>query len=213
MTQLQPCVKTEAWITATWDEYLQVIQHPDFAFAKSYYYNEQMRIEMSPVGADHADDNGIIVILINLWGMIKNIPMRLLVNCSYRKTGSREAQPDASYYIGETVKSAARGSSIVSLDQTLPPDLVIEIADSSLGDDLGQKRILYEDLGVREYWVVDVKNTKITAFNILSNSGSERITESQILPNFKIALLEEALKRSRQQDHTEVGNWFIEQIR
>lgn len=213
MTQLQTSVKTDTWITATWEEYLQIIEHPDFAKAKSYYYYQQMRVEMSPVGADHADDNGIIVILINLWGMIKGIPMRLLVNCSYRKTGIREAQPDASYYIIDNVKLAPRGSSIVNLDQTLSPDLVIEIANSSLGNDLGLKRILYEDLGVREYWVIDIKKAQIIAFNILSNCGSERITEFQILPNFKMALLEEGLKRSREQDHTEVGNWFIEQIR
>jgi Uma2 family endonuclease len=213
MNQLQTQVKTDTWITTTWDEYLQILEQPDLTKVRSYYYNQQMRIEMSPVGADHADDNGIIVILINLWGMLQEISMRLLVNCSYRKTGIREAQPDVSYYIGEQVKLAPRGSSIVNLEQNLPPDLVIEIADSSLGDDLGQKRILYEDLGVKEYWVVDVTTAQIIAFKILSNCGSERITESEILPRFKIALLEEGLKRSRQQDNTEVGNWFMAKIR
>ncbi len=212
MNQLQTPIKTDTWIPATWDEYLQILEQPNFGKARGYYFNQQMRIEMAAVGANHADDNGIIVILVNLWGMFRGIPMRLFVNCSYRKTGIREAQPDASYYIGERVKLAPRGSSIVNLDENLPPDLVIEIGDSSLGDDLGQKRILYEDLEIREYWVVDVQNAKIIAFKILSNCGSERITESEILPNFKIALLEEGLKRSRQQDNTEVGNWFIEQM-
>ncbi|WP_333319560.1 hypothetical protein [Microcoleus sp. B4-C1] len=55
-----------------------------------------MRIEMAAVGPDHADDNGVIVILINLLGIAKGIKMRLLVNCSYAKTGVRGAQPDAS---------------------------------------------------------------------------------------------------------------------
>jgi Uma2 family endonuclease len=33
--------------------------------------------------------------------------------------------------------------------------LVVEIADSTLGYDLGRKPALYADAGVREYWVVD----------------------------------------------------------
>jgi len=34
--------------------------------------------------------------------------------------------------------------------------LVIEIADTSLGDDLGPKAELYAHYGVQEYWVVDI---------------------------------------------------------
>jgi Uma2 family endonuclease len=45
---------------------------------------------------------------------------------------------------------------------------VIEIANTSLSDDIGQKRLLYEDLGVAEYWVVDVVNIRIIAFTITS---------------------------------------------
>ncbi len=55
---------------------------------------------MPPVGPDRADDNGIIVIFVYNFGIAKGIRIRLKVNCSYRKTGVREAQPDASYYIG-----------------------------------------------------------------------------------------------------------------
>jgi Uma2 family endonuclease len=63
----------------------------------------------------------------------------------------REAQPDVSYYVGEKAVSAPQGSSVVNLDQTPPPDLAIKVADSSLNDDLGKKRLLYEELGVVEY--------------------------------------------------------------
>jgi Uma2 family endonuclease len=133
--------------------------------------------------------------------------MRLRVNCSYRKTGVREAQPDASYYIGGAI--APTGSSVVDLDNNSPPDLVIEIADTSLADDLGQKRLLYEDLAVNEYWVVDVKKVQITAFKIIPNGGSQRISESNVLPGLAIALLEEGLRRSRETDNTSVASWFL----
>jgi Uma2 family endonuclease len=43
---------------------------------------------------------------------------------------------------------------------------VIEISKSTLADDLGNKRLLYEDLGVSEYWVVDVQNSQVIAFKV-----------------------------------------------
>ncbi len=213
MNQLQAKFITDSWVTATWDEYIEILKQPQYKQVKCYYYNGQLKIEMAAVGPDHADDNGIIVILINLFGMAKGIKMRLLVNCSYRKTDVREAQPDASYYIGERVQSTPRGSSVVNLDSAVAPDLAIEIADSSLLDDLGTKRMLYEELGVSEYWVVDVQKAQIIAFKIIANRGSARLTESEVLPGLKFALMEEGLRRSRQTDHTEVGSWFLEEVR
>jgi len=100
----------------------------------------------------------------------------------------------------------------VNLDSLVSPDLAIEIADCSLLDDLGTKRIIYEELGVSEYWVVDVQKAQVIAFKIIGNRGSERLTESQVLPGLKVALLEEGLRRSRQTDNTEVGNWFLEEV-
>ncbi len=70
-----------------------------------------------------------------------------------------------------------------------------------------------EELGVSEYRVVDVQKAQVIAFKIIANRGSERLTESQVLPGLKVALLEEGLRRSRQTDNTEVGNWFLEEVR
>ncbi len=212
MSEIQTKLPSDTWVDCTWDEFIEAIAQPEYEKAKCYYHNGQLRIEMPPVGSDHADDNGIIVILINLFGIAKNLPMRLRVNCSYRKSGVREAQPDASYYIGERVSLAPKGRNVVNLDSNSPPDLAIEIADTSLADDLGQKRLLYEDLAVAEYWVVDVKRARITAFQIIPNGGSQRISESNVLPQLAIALLEEALRRSRQMDHTSVAGWFLAQV-
>lgn len=209
MSELQTKLLTNTWVDCPWDEFIQVIEDPAYEKAKCYYHNGQLRLEMSPVGPDHADDNGIVVILINLFGIAKAIPMRLRVNCSYRKPGVREAQPDASYYIGERVNLAPTGSSVVNLDNNAPPDLAIEIADTSLADDLGAKRILYEDLAVAEYWVVDVKKAQIIAFKIIANGGSQRISESNVLPGLAIALLEEGLRQNREIDNTSVASWFL----
>ncbi|HBE21012.1 MAG TPA: hypothetical protein DEG17_22465 [Cyanobacteria bacterium UBA11149] len=211
MIQLQTKLPTDTWVTATWEEYIQTVEDPVYAKAKGYYYNGQMRIETMGVGPNHASDNGIVYLAVSLFGIVKNIAIQGLINCSYRKPGVRESQPDISYYIGARAKLAPRCSSIANLNTIAPPDLAIEIADTSLSDDLGQKRLLYEDLEIPEYWVVDVENTRILAFQIAS-SGSRRITESQVLPGLSIAVLIEALEMSRTMDQSEVGSWLLAQF-
>lgn len=210
MVQLQPQITTNAWVTAAWDEFLEAVDQPDYASAKAYYFNNQMRLETMGVGPDHAADNSIIHVAIILFCALRALPIRGLINCSYRQTGVGEAQPDISYYVGE--QAAPQGSAIVNLDQQAPPDLVIEIADSSLSDDLGKKRLLYEALKVPEYWVVDVEKAEILAFQIIPN-GSQRVTQSQVLPGLEIALLQAALLRCRQQDDSQVTAWLISQFR
>ena len=137
MTQLQTKLLTDTWVTATWDEYIEFIKQPEYDRAKCYYYNGQLRIEMAAVGAAHADDNGIIVILINLFGIAKGIKMRLLVNCSYAKTGVRGAQPDASYYIGDRVQTAPRGSSIVKAPVSWPSKMMGQTLENVRLNSLG----------------------------------------------------------------------------
>jgi len=68
--------------------------------AKGYYYNGQLRIEMSPVGSDHASAHTIIF-AVNLFATLKGIPLNGRDNCTYRKAGVQECQPDVSYYIGD----------------------------------------------------------------------------------------------------------------
>ena len=212
MSKLQTKMPTETWVAATWDEYLEALENPIYEKAKGYYYQQQLRIEMESVGANHADNNGIVILLVNLWGIARGIPLKVLVNCSYRQQGIKEAQPDISYYIGDRVKYAPTGNKVVNLDNNQPPDLAIEIAVSSLIDDLGPKRMLYEDLGVAEYWVVDVEKAAITAFEIIANRGSKRIDESLVLPGLKMSLLTEALGRSCETNNTEVASWFLAEV-
>lgn len=212
MSTLQTKLPTDTWVVASWDEFIQLSQDPAYQKAKCYYRNGQMRIETMGVGPNHAKDHGITFFAINLFCTIKAIAINGLDNCSYRKTGVREAQPDISYYIGDRSQLAPTGSAVVNLDNVPPPDLAIEVADTSLADDIGAKRLLYEELQVAEYWVVDVQNAQIIAFAIISNNGSRRITQSEILPGLPIFLLEEALQRSRDENQAQVGAWLLAQF-
>lgn len=208
MLELQTKIISDTWVTATWEEYIQIIEYSAYQNAKCYYHNGQLRIEMTPLGSEHSLDHAIIIFAVNLFGTLKNIPLNGRDSCTYRKTGVQECQPDVSYYLGEQAQVIPRGTSIINLDNYPPPDLVIEVANTSLADDQGAKRLLYEDLGVKEYWILDVQNVRIIPFAIESG-GSRRITESQVLPGLKISVLEEALRRSRSTDQSQVGAWLL----
>lgn len=211
MAKLQTKLLTDTWVAATWDEYIQVIENSAYEKAKGYYYNNKMRIEMPPVGNDHSRDHTIVIITASTYAAIKGIPMNGNDNCTYRKTGLNDAQPDVSYYIGENADVIPWGTSIINLDNYPPPNLVIEVANTSLADDKGEKRLLYEELGVDEYWIIDVQNVQVIAFSV-ANGGSRKITQSLVLPGLKISLLEEAFRRSRQMNQSQVVAWLLSQF-
>jgi len=212
MSELKTKLPTDIWVVASWEEFIEMADHPAYNKAKCYYRNGQMRIETMSVGPDHASDNTVISFAVNLFCTIKGISVNGFNKCSYRKTGVRECQPDVSYYIGDRAQLAPQGTAIANLDFTPPPDLVIEVADSTLADDIGEKRLLYEELKVAEYWVLDVQKSEIIAFAIIADNGSRRLVQSEVLPGLTIALLAEALRLSRTQDQAQVGAWLLTQF-
>ena len=211
MIQLPTKPLTNTWVESTWDNYIDTVEDPNYQKAKCYYYNGRLRIEMSPVGNDHACDHTLVIIAVGLFTALKDILITGRDNCTYRKTNVREAQPDVSYYIHERANAIPWGTSIIDLDTYPSPDLAIEVANTSLADDKGEKRLLYEDMQVKEYWVIDVQNVRIIAFAI-ENNGSRRISESQVLPGLGMAVLQEALQRSRQMTQSEVIAWLLTQF-
>ncbi|NEP87617.1 MAG: Uma2 family endonuclease [Okeania sp. SIO2C2] len=108
-------------------------------------------------------------------------------------------------------KVIPRGTSIIDLDIYPPPTLVIEVANTSLLDDKGEKRLLYEAMNVSEYWIVDVQNLEIIAFAV-ANGGSRKINQSQVLPGLATSLLEEALQRSCQTNQGQVYPWLLKEF-
>ncbi len=63
MITTQTKLITDTWITIAWEDYLQLCDDSNYEKAKFYYYNEQGRIEMTPLGNDHSRDHSIITML------------------------------------------------------------------------------------------------------------------------------------------------------
>lgn len=212
MVNSSPTIQTlesDTWVKASWEEFLALAENPDYEKGKFYYYRGYMRSEMSPIGSSHSQDNHVTSNVINLYATVKNIRIKGLINGSFRKPGIRGFQPDLAFYIGSEFRFPPRTNSPIDLQEFEPPTLVVEFGATSLNDDLGRKRLLYESAGILEYWVVDVKAIDVIAFEI-SQGRSGEIQESLVLPGLAIALVEEALQRSVTQDDGEINRWLLQ---
>jgi hypothetical protein len=76
-----------------------------------------------------------------------------------------------------------------------------------------EKRLQYEDLEIKEHWIVNVQKMQIPAFSIAPDRSIRRIRESQVLPGLKLEILEQALQRSRQENQSATTAWLMEQFR
>jgi Uma2 family endonuclease len=200
-------LSTKTWIVATWEEYVTLADSATYEKGWCYYDSGEMRIEMAALGPNHARDTAILSKVVSLFATLKMIRIAEYVNCTFRKVGIRDAQPDLAFYLGNEVRFPPRTNEPVDVDIYGVPQLVIEIASSSLSDDLGPKRLLFERLGVGEYWVVNVAAGKAIAFAV-ENGGSGEIRESRVLPGLAMDVVEEALRRSQSEDDGAVNQWL-----
>ncbi len=144
-------------------------------------------------------------------GYYSNGCMRLEMQRSVGFDHSRDHGIIALYYVDGKANAIPSGTDIVSLDQYPVPDLVVEVAKSSLLDDRTVKRVLYEEMGIAEYWIVKVETAEVWAYQ-MSDRGSQRIDISLMFPGLEIAILDQALQRSRNQDQSQVGAWLMAQF-
>ena len=200
---------TDAWIKATWETYVTLADDPTYSKSRCYYDDGWMRIEMAALGPLHGRENSIVSTLIILFATLKNIRIVELTNTPFRKPGTRDGQPDIAFYIGSTFELPPRDNKPVNVDKFGAPQLAVEIASTSLDDDLGRKRLLYERLGVEEYWVVDVAAGEVIAFEVLAGKSGQ-IKVSKVLPELQFSRVEEALKRSQTEDDGTINRWLLQ---
>ena len=199
---------TDTWVKASWEEFIALAEDPAYLDGRFYYHQGLLRIEMSPLGPRHGRQNSIISKAVSLFATIKNVRIVEFANTSFRKAGIGEFQPDLAFYIGSGLRVPPQTDAPIDLEEYDPPTLVVEIGSASVSDDLGRKRLLYEQSGVEEYWVNDLNVEEVIAFAI-ANGRSGRVSESLVLPELAIALVEEAIKRSHLEDDTKINLWLL----
>lgn len=134
MTPAQTPIPTDVWVPATWEDYQRWVALPEQAQAQGYYHNGRMRLEMPPLGNPHSRDHFIVLAAIVLYAGIRGLNLDGHDNCTYRQAGYAEAQPNASFYIGEKAEVIPWETTIIGLNEYPAPDWVIEVAYSSLKD-------------------------------------------------------------------------------
>lgn len=202
-------ILTDTWVKVTWEEFAAIARNPSYIDSRAYYDNGYMRIEMAPLGSGHSRYNSLASTVAVIFSAVRNIRLVEFTNCSFRKTGVQECQPDIAFYIGGSFQFPPQDNAPIDVDEFGPPTLVVEVGATSISDGLGSKRLLYERLGVQEYWVVNVKEKTVTAFSVAEGRSGE-IKISQVLPGLEIALLEKVLQRSQTEDDGTIARWLLQ---
>jgi Uma2 family endonuclease len=201
----------DAWRAIAWQDFIDLLERPEYQRCKAYYHNQKMWLETMPTGSDHAEAHAILIFMIGLYGMLRDIALTPKDNCTFRLAGREEFQPDIAYYVAEQANHVPQGIRIIDLAQFVLPDLVIEVADTTVNADLGEKRLQYEDLGIREYWVWQVQTAELVAFAIGPGASSRRIRQSVVLPGLDLGLLEAAMRQSWEANQSAIGRWLMQQ--
>lgn len=197
----------DTWVNITWEEFIALAYDSTYETGKVYYDRGKARIEMTFLGINHAEDSSIIDTLVSIFCARQGISMRGLHRCNFRKDELQECQPDLAFYLNSLENSPPRGNSFVDLGKGAPPTLIVELTPFSPSTELGEKRMLYESMGMQEYWVVDVNNVAVTAFAI-ADGGSRRVDSSQVLPGLAISLVQATLERSRWEEKAATTRWL-----
>ncbi len=204
----RPQLQTDTWVKATWDEFAAAMDDPQYTEGRGYFDHGYMRIEMAPLGPGHGRHNAVAMDVVSMFAALRNIRLAKLINCSFYKPGERGCQPDVAFYIGDRFQLPPQDNAPVDVTVYGPPTLAIEVGATSFKDHLGAKRLLYERLGVAEYWVIDVANHGAIAFSVAAGRSGE-IVVSEVLPGLQIAVVEEALGRSQSEDDSTLLRWLM----
>ncbi len=202
-------ILTDTWVKATWDEFVAVAYDPAYVESKAYFDAGYMRIETASVGSGKGRQSGVVWDVVAFFAITRKLNITQYMNGSFRKVSQQEFQPDMAFYIGESATPLPpQNNSAVNIDLFGSPTLIVEVGAISLSDDLGAKRLLYERVGVKEYWVVDVEEQKVVAFSI-ENGRSGQIQTSGVLPGLDMAVIEEALRRSQSENDGAISQWLM----
>ena len=203
--------RISSWRSATWSEYLERVENLDEQ-ERVFFNLDTIWIDMGNEGINHARFNELFTLIFGFWfARQTDVKFDLLGGCVMEKPQTQSAAPDKVLYVGgDSPRWKSGEPRRVNLDLWRVPDLVAEIADTTLATDLDEKKQLYLALGIPEYWVIDVKGRQVLAFRLVDGKY-EQCSESVALTGLPIELLEQTLERM-DNENGNAAMWFAAQI-
>lgn len=141
-------------------------------------------VPMSPKGTQHE----ILKAALNLyWARRLPDDLMFVTETTFRLTPDTYLEPDFVFY--------PKASGIKGLTAATAR-LVVEIADSSLGYDLGRKAKLYAGFGIAELWVIDAvrltthiyREPTPTGYNAVVEHAADQRVVPQVSPALAVTL-------------------------
>jgi len=202
------------WQPATWEDYLRYRDDPTPERMRLFFNGNFLLVDMGSEGINHARVSDLFTLLFGFWfSQFTGQTADSLGRCLLEKPNKRAASPDLVLYIGEGVPQWQPGEPRrINLTQWRVPDLVGEISDTTLATDLDEKKKLYADLEIPEYWVIDVLGRRAIAFRFHSDGKYQQCVYSVTLKGLPIPLLDQTLERLIGGTNISAASWFAQQI-
>ena len=202
------------WKPATWEDYLAYRDFPTSERARLFFHQGQMLIDMGGEGINHASVSDLLTMLFAFWfSHFTEQTAASLGRCLLEKPKVQAASPDLVLYIGEGVPQWQPGElRRIDLTQWRVPDLVGEVSDTTLADDLDEKKKLYAELKIPEYWVVNVRGRQVIAFRLQENGQYQQCNHSVVLAGLPIDLLDRTVERLGRETNISAALWFAREI-
>jgi Uma2 family endonuclease len=198
---------------ATWQEYVAV-RDGEIDWQKIAFNQGWLRVDMGTEGPNHASFSDLVTAIFFVWAFLHpDVVLQSYGRCLIEQPDTQACAPDLVLYKGSDIPRWQPGEPRrILLGQHRLPDLVGEIADTSLSVDLDEQKQLYAQLGIAEYWVIDVKGLRLFGFGLTAAGIYEPIQVSQVLTGLAIALVEQALERLQTETNTAAANWLMQQL-
>jgi Uma2 family endonuclease len=202
------------WHDATWEDYERLRDDDAVDWQKIAFHAGWLWIDMGKEGPNHAAFSDLITAIFFMWAFLHpEIKLQSYGRCLIQKPESQACAPDLVLYKGDNIPRWQPGQPRrIDLDRERLPDLVGEIADTSLSLDLDRQKRLYASLGIPEYWVIDVKGQRLFAFGLTATGEYEPIVTSSVLAGLAIDLVEQALERLSEETNTAAATWLMQQL-
>lgn len=204
------------WQRATWQDYIDYRDNLAPDQYRLFFHQGYLLIdEMSYEGIGHATVCDLFTVIWSAWfNLHPDQVASSMGRCLLEKADDTAGVPDLILYLGEGYPRWQTGQSRwIDLSQWRVPDLVGEISDTTLASDLDEKKRLYAALGISEYWVIDVRGSRVFGF-VLQDDGKYQLTEtSKTLKGLPIELLEKTIAKLETDSNFSAVQWFNQQVK